>query len=280
MDSIADIPVIRLESEGETLEAKLIKYRPFFNIALKMADKYPTTSRSRKGFPRIVVTVRGRTCLYFGPFVNAEKDVRSLLRLVNAIFPCASARDLRPRSGEEECPSCLQYSLGRCLGPCGGLVTPSVYQERVDDVILLLRGSLRGGGRLRKRMDKAAGSLAFEEAGRLRDTIRAIWRITRQRITSPLREDFDGDMWQVPEPASAASRHARPPLENRAVSTFPCRGRRPTGWWWSSSRSLNRSCRLQDQDGGGVDIPPRRDGLHNCITLKSRRTVVLIDGGR
>jgi len=45
-------------------------------------------------------------------------------------------------------------------------------------------------------MERAAKSLEFEEAARLRDTIRAIWRISRQRISSPLREDFDGDMWQ------------------------------------------------------------------------------------
>jgi len=49
---------------------------------------------------------------------------------------------------------------------------------------------------LRHRMERAAKSLDFEEAARLRDTIRAIWRISRQRISSPLREDFDGDMWQ------------------------------------------------------------------------------------
>ena len=44
VDSIADISVIRTESEVEALilEAKLIrKYRPFFTIALKMSDKYP-----------------------------------------------------------------------------------------------------------------------------------------------------------------------------------------------------------------------------------------------
>ncbi|GAB1400569.1 excinuclease ABC subunit UvrC [Aminivibrio sp.] len=203
VDSIADISVIRTESEVEALilEAKLIrKYRPFFNIALKMSDKYPYIKITEGAFPRIVVTrQRGKDdALYFGPFVNAG-DVRSLLRLIERYFPLRiCTRDIDPEAAaKKNVRPCLQYSLGRCLGPCGGLVTPSVYQERVDDVILLLQGqSSEVVERLRKRMDKAAGSLAFEEAGRLRDTIRAIWRITRQRITSPLREDFDGDMWQ------------------------------------------------------------------------------------
>jgi excinuclease ABC subunit C len=40
-------------------------------------------------------------------------------------------------------------------------------------------------GRLHKRMDTAAGRMEFEEAARLRDTIRAIWRVSRQRLATP-----------------------------------------------------------------------------------------------
>ncbi len=202
VQSICDISVIRTESEVEALilEAKLIKkYSPFFNVDLKMADRYPYIKITGGLFPRIVVTRQksGDDALYFGPYVSAG-DVRSLLRLIERYFPlriCAMEIDADGK-GKKSRP-CLHYSLGRCLGPCAGLVTPSEYRERVDDVILLLQGQpSEVVERLRKRMDRASASLDFEEAARLRDTIRAIWRITRQRITSPLREDFDGDMWQ------------------------------------------------------------------------------------
>jgi excinuclease ABC subunit C len=39
--------------------------------------------------------------------------------------------------------------------------------------------------------------MAFEEAGRYRDTIRAIWRISRQRVSEALQEDLDSETWQV-----------------------------------------------------------------------------------
>lgn len=201
VQSIDDISTIRTESEVEALilEAKLIKkYSPFFNVDLKMADRYPYIKITEEPFPRIVVTRQKADdgAMYFGPYVSAG-DVRSLLRLIERYFPlriCARPMD-ESGTGRRSRP-CLQYSLGRCLAPCAGYVTAPEYRERVDDVILLLQGqSSEVVERLRKRMDKAAKSLAFEEAGRLRDTIRAIWRITRQRITSPLREDFDDDMW-------------------------------------------------------------------------------------
>ena len=199
---IEDISVIRTESEVEALilEAKLIrKYSPFFNVELKMADRYPYIKITSEPFPRIVVTrQKGKDdALYFGPYVSAG-DVRSLLRLIERYFPLRiCAREIDPAKPGKNVRPCLHYSLGRCLAPCAGLVTQSEYGERVDDVILLLRGqSSEVVERLRHRMERAAKSLDFEEAARLRDTIRAIWRISRQRISSPLREDFDGDMWQ------------------------------------------------------------------------------------
>ena len=39
--------------------------------------------------------------------------------------------------------------------------------------------------RLRRRMDRAARETRFEEAAHLRDTIRAIWRVSRQQHTTP-----------------------------------------------------------------------------------------------
>jgi excinuclease ABC subunit C len=202
VQSIEDVSIIRTESEVEALilESKLIKkYSPFFNVDMKMADRYPYIKITGDLFPRIVVTRhKGKDDgLYFGPYVSAG-DVRSLLRLIERYFPLRiCAKEIDGSEKGKRIRPCLHYSLGRCLGPCAGLVTPQEYGERVDDVILLLRGQASEVvERLRKRMDRAAGSLNFEEAARLRDTIKAIWRITRQRITSPLGEDFGGDMWQ------------------------------------------------------------------------------------
>lgn len=201
VQSIWDISAIRTETEVEALilEAKLIrKYSPFFNVDLKMSDRYPYIKITEEPFPRVVVTRQKASdgAFYFGPYVSAG-DVRSLLRLIERYFPLRiCSKELRPDQRREGERPCLRFALGRCMAPCAGYVSASDYRDRADDVMLLLQGqSSEVVERLRARMDRAAAALQFEEAARLRDTIRAIWKITRQRITSPLKEEFDGDMW-------------------------------------------------------------------------------------
>jgi excinuclease ABC subunit C len=46
-------------------------------------------------------------------------------------------------------------------------------------------------------MDEAAGRMAFEEAARIRDTIRAIWKLSRQRVSSSLSDDVDESTWKA-----------------------------------------------------------------------------------
>ncbi|MBQ9573721.1 MAG: GIY-YIG nuclease family protein, partial [Synergistaceae bacterium] len=59
VELIEDISIIRTETEAEALivEAKLIRrYSPFFNIELKMSDKYPFVKITNEDFPRIEIT--------------------------------------------------------------------------------------------------------------------------------------------------------------------------------------------------------------------------------
>jgi len=66
----------------------------------------------------------------------------------------------------------------------------------VDEIIMLLRGqALPLVERLRAKMEKAAEALAFEEAARMRDAIRAVWRLSRQKVSYSLSEDLDKDTW-------------------------------------------------------------------------------------
>ena len=84
------------------------------------------------------------------------------------------------------------------MGACAALCSRDEYRERVADLILLFEGkSAELVERLRERMDVAAKNLEFEKAARFRDTIRAIWRLSRQKISSALQEDLDSETWQV-----------------------------------------------------------------------------------
>lgn len=188
VSTIRDISTMRTESEIEALilENRLIKlYQPFFNVDLKMNERYAYIKITAEKHPRILVTrvKMDDGAVYIGPYVRVQ-EVRALLRLVERYLPLRSCGGdiAKPVNGRP----CMKYSLGRCLAPCCGLCTENEYRDRVADVALLLQGhGAELVERLRKRMDKAAREMRFEEAAHLRDTIRAIWRVSRQQHTIP-----------------------------------------------------------------------------------------------
>ena len=197
---IEDISVIRTETEAEALivEAKLIRrYSPFFNIELKMSDKYPYIKVTDEDFPRLEITRHKQNdgAVYLGPFVDAG-NIRNLMRLAERYFPLRICRSkIKP---DENKRPCVEYNLGHSMGACAALCSKSEYRERVADLILLFEGkSAELVERLRKRMDEAAKNLEFEKAARFRDTIRAIGKLSRQKISSALQEDLDSQTWHV-----------------------------------------------------------------------------------
>ncbi len=200
VNAIEDITFIRTESEAEALivEAKLIKkYKPFYNIELKMGDRYPFVKITDERFPRMVITRHRENdgAIYIGPFVSAG-EIRNLLRLVQRYFPLRSCH--KDFDLSTNCRPCLNYEIGRCLGPCCSKCTYSEYRERTDDVILLLKGqSADLIERLRKRMESASRAMAFEEAAHHRDSIRAIWKMNRRKISAIMSVDLDMDTWQI-----------------------------------------------------------------------------------
>ncbi|MDR1471503.1 MAG: excinuclease ABC subunit UvrC [Synergistaceae bacterium] len=201
VSDIADISTIRTETEAEAmvLESRLIKlHQPFFNVELKMGERYPLIKVTQEDFPRAIVTrVRQSDgAVYIGPFVKT-RDLRALLRLAERYFPLRTCslgiRSDKPPSRERPC---MRHTLGLCLAPCAKLCGESQYRERVADLILLLQGQGADlAGRLHRRMDAAAARLEFEEAARLRDTIRAIWRVSRQRLSTPAMAEENSGEW-------------------------------------------------------------------------------------
>ena len=199
VSEITDISTIRTETEVEALilESKLIKlYQPFFNVELKMGDRYPYLRITHEKFPRIVIT-RHRLedgSIYLGPYTRVS-DLRELLRLIERYFPlrtCSAPMDHPPTRKRP----CMQYALGRCMAPCTEECTQAEYRDRVTDVLLLLQGKgLDLVERLRKRMDGAANELRFEDAAHIRDTIKSLWRVSRHRQTTPSLPGVGEDLW-------------------------------------------------------------------------------------
>jgi excinuclease ABC subunit C len=189
---IADVEFLltRNELEALILESNLIKQRrPRYNIVLRDDKQYPLIRLNPKDpFPALQVTrrIKNDGALYFGPYVPAG-TMWDVLALINRTFPLRTCRSIAGRT------LCLEYHLGRCLGPCEGLVTQAEYAEVVQKVRLLLEGKDQEViQQLEQQMHEAAGRLEYERAATLRDRIDSLRHATEdQRVISARGEDQD-----------------------------------------------------------------------------------------
>lgn len=187
--NIADIETVLVDSEKEALilELNLIKeHRPRYNVRLKDDKKYPFIQVTvRDQFPRVFGTrkIENDGSLYFGPYTDA-KAMRRALELITRLFPLRSCTYAFP--SKTPVRLCLDYQIGKCLGPCEGKVPEEEYRRMVDHVILFLKGKNRSLlASLREEMARASAERRYETAAALRDQIAAVERIgERQRITS------------------------------------------------------------------------------------------------
>lgn len=196
MREVADLSwiVTATEKEALILESTLIKrHRPRYNIDFR-DDKSFVTIRidARERFPRVSVVRRPPAdgALYFGPH-SSSSGVRETLRFVRSEFGLRPCSDGFFRAHSER--PCLQYEIGRCSGPCCGLVSEADYARRVDDAVLFLRGR-RGEltRRLESEMLAASEREDFESAARIRDRLAAIDRtIEKQSVASADLGDVD-----------------------------------------------------------------------------------------
>jgi len=199
VQTVQDISFIRTETEAEAfiVESRLIKaIQPFFNVELKMGSRYPFIVVTAEKFPRVLVThTRPKTGRVFGPYTSAGA-MRSMLNLIKNFFP---ARNCSMNLEKEKLARpCIMYDIGKCLGPCAGKCTEKEYNETIDDILMLLNGQTADlVSRLRTRMERLAKEMRFEEAAKVRDTIRDLWKLSRQKLSVTLTDDLDEDTWSA-----------------------------------------------------------------------------------
>lgn len=187
-----DVTVTHTETEALLLEHNYIKlYQPRYNVLLRDDKSYPLIFLSADTHPRLAVHrgakhVKGE---YFGPFPNSYA-VRETLTLLQKLFPIRQCENSVYRNRSRPC---LQYQIGRCLGPCvAGLVSEEEYRQQVDYVRLFLSGKDQQVlHQLIARMEHASKELNFEEAARIRDQIQAVRRVTEKQFVSGNSDDLD-----------------------------------------------------------------------------------------
>src|ERR1700687_3112821 len=189
-----DYIVVANNKEALALENNLIKQRkPRFNILLRDDKTYPYVKLTLgERTPRVYVTRRLRKdgSAYYGPYFPANLAYR-IVDLIhrNFLIPSCTVDLTRFHSRP-----CLQYYIGRCLGPCvEGLTTPDAYQEAVRDVKLFLAGRPTDlSHSLRERMAKAAQAEEYERAAKYRDLISTVEQLQeKQRIAAVEGDDAD-----------------------------------------------------------------------------------------
>jgi len=180
-----DTIITGTEKEALILEASLIKkYKPKYNIILRDDKNYPYIRVTvHEAWPRVMMARRKKKdrARYFGPY-SSSSAMWATLKLISALFPlrhCKGSK-LKKRNRPR-----LNNQIGKCLAPCTGEADPKLYQENVNNIILLLEGRNRDlKGQLQKQMKNASVSLEFEKAATIRDQISALSRTLEKQVIS------------------------------------------------------------------------------------------------
>lgn len=191
---VADFEYVVVSSELEALllECNLIKrYQPHYNILLRDDKGFPYVCITmQEEYPRIMKVFRPdknmQGARYYGPFLSG--DLFRALQALRDIFPTKTCRKVLPRDiGKER--ACLNYHIGRCVGPCQGGVSAEEYRKVMENICLFFEGKYDGILReLQQQMDEASEALDFEKAAVYRDRLTALRAVMAEQNVSFARE--------------------------------------------------------------------------------------------
>jgi excinuclease ABC subunit C len=196
IESIRDLEIVATDTEREALvlENSLIKtHKPRYNVLLRDDKNHPYLKLTvGETYPRVYIVRRPGSDgeVYSGPYVPASL-ARKTQNLVHRLFGIRNCNEKldghRPRP-------CLQYQIKRCVAPCvESIATREEYLKTVESARLFLEGKNEDlVSSLKKQMHRAAEEEQFEEAARLRDTIRTLEDLsTRQKMATVRGEERD-----------------------------------------------------------------------------------------
>lgn len=179
-----DITVTSSEGEALLLESNLIKkHHPRYNVVLRDDKSYPYIFISNHDYPRIDLYrgTRKKNGRYFGPYPSAYA-VRETISVLQKLFHLRTCSD---SFYETRSRPCLLYQIGRCAGPCVGLIPREEYLHNVELAILFLEGkSDEIIKMLQEYMEKASQAHRYELAAHYRDQINRLRQIQNpQHVT-------------------------------------------------------------------------------------------------
>ena len=178
-----DIDTLIVNSEVEALltEANMIKkYRPRYNILLKDDKTFPYIVITNEDYPRVEIirekNLKKNNNIYFGPYTDVNY-LRIVLKTLHQLFSIRTCTfNISNQSIENKKHQiCLDYHIGKCDGPCEGLVSKKDYNEIIKDVIKFLKGKNRiVKKRIKQSMNKYSADQMYEQAAKYRDQLIAL----------------------------------------------------------------------------------------------------------
>lgn len=205
-----DWTVVATDTESLVLEHTWItEFQPPFNVQFKDDKTYPYLAVTlRDEAPRLLITrnekIKGAR--YFGPYPKVWL-LREMAALLQQAYPIRTCNDADYRRAIQTGRPCLAGQIGRCAGPCSGLISAEEHRERVGHLVSFLAGgddsSLR---ELQRAMRDASAEHRYEEAAVLRDQVAAVQHVM-ERNSVALSHDVDVDVFGLRNDELSAAAH-------------------------------------------------------------------------
>jgi excinuclease ABC subunit C len=189
--------VVESELDALLLENNLIKkYQPRYNILLKDDKTYPWICIKNERFPRVFSTrnIVKDGSEYFGPYASV-KMMNTLLDLIRQLYFLRTCTfNLSEKNiADGKFKVCLEYHIGKCLGPCEDKQSEEDYMKDIQEVRLILKGNIRQIIKnLKSKMKAFSEALEFEKAQAIKEKLEQLDRFqSKSTVVSPSIKNVD-----------------------------------------------------------------------------------------
>ncbi|MBY0384362.1 excinuclease ABC subunit UvrC, partial [bacterium] len=184
--------VTKTEAEALLLEATLIKkHRPRYNIRLKDDKSYPYIRLTLKhNYPRFYLArkVKRDGATYFGPYLSGQ-IVHETIEFLNNVYKLRDCTDHFLKTRKRPC---ISYDIGKCSAPCVQMISQNDYRDSVKQAQSFFKNkNAKLLKNLEAQMNEHAEQEKFEQAARVRDSLKAIQRVLEKQ--SVINTDIDKD---------------------------------------------------------------------------------------
>lgn len=205
-----DWTVVPTERQALQLEYLWIKeFQPPFNVRFRDDKSYPyLVVTLAESIPRVFLARKKNIpgAKYFGPFPTAWALRETLSTLLKA-FPVRSCSTSVYETAQRTKRPCLLGDIGKCAAPCVGRISPESHKALAVSFSQFMAGNdTTVLHTLNQDMARAAESLDFERAARLRDRIEAINTILTKN-TMVLADTVDADVFGLASDSLVTAAH-------------------------------------------------------------------------